>query len=255
MGFAVSAESYDRFMGRYSGRLAPLFADFAGVDDGGRVLDVGCGPGALTAELFRRHGADRVAAVDPAEQFVESCRARTPGADVRRAAVEQLPFADAGFDGALAQLVVAFMRDADAGAAEMRRVVRAGGTVAVCMWAAGEQMQLLSLFWRAASIFDGAGGEADRRMRYRTRDELAGLLERAGLADVETELLSVESRYESFEELWESLGSAAGPVNEFVTRLDEEQRSRLRDELTRLLGEPQGGFSLSAAAWAARGRG
>src|SRR4051812_22553839 len=109
MSFAVSADAYDRFMGRYSGPLGPLFADFAAVAPGMRALDVGCGPGALAGELARRLGSELVAAVDPSESFVTAVAARNPGVDVRQAPAEELPFADETFDVALAQLVVNFM--------------------------------------------------------------------------------------------------------------------------------------------------
>jgi ubiquinone/menaquinone biosynthesis C-methylase UbiE len=98
-------------MGRYSLPLAPLFADFAGVEAGQRVLDVGCGPGALAAELIDRVGAASVSAVDPSESFVDAVRERHPDVEVRQAAAEELPFPDDSFDAALAQLVVHFMND------------------------------------------------------------------------------------------------------------------------------------------------
>src|SRR5579862_2262312 len=110
-----SAESYDRFMGRYSRLLAPLFADFAGVEPGQRVLDVGCGPGALVAELVQRLGSDSVDAVDPSPEFVAAARERFPGIEIEVASAEQLPFAAGSFDAALAQLVVHFMLDPLAG--------------------------------------------------------------------------------------------------------------------------------------------
>jgi len=72
------ADAYDRFMGRYSRPLAVPFADFAGLPLDGRVLDVGCGPGALTAELARRTRPERVTAVDPSEEFVAALRGRHP---------------------------------------------------------------------------------------------------------------------------------------------------------------------------------
>src|SRR5687768_17096083 len=104
MSFAVGAEAYDRFMGRYSRVLAPCFADFAAVAvaEGQRVLDVGCGPGALTAVLVERLGAAAVSAVDPSESFVTAARERQPDVDVRRATAEHLPFEDRTFDAALA---------------------------------------------------------------------------------------------------------------------------------------------------------
>ena len=131
MSFEVSADAYDRFMGRYSIQLAPGFADFAGVASGQRVLDVGCGPGALTGELVRRVGAVKaVSAVDPSESFVIAMGERYRGVDVRRGAAEELPFVDGVFDAALAQLVVHFMSDPVRGLGEMARVIRRGGVVA-----------------------------------------------------------------------------------------------------------------------------
>jgi len=130
----VGIDAYDLMIGRYSAPLAVAFADLAGVAPPQRVLDVGCGPGALTSELVRRVGADHVAAIEPSRAFVEECRRRNPGADVRVAPAEELPFADATFDGALAQLTFNFFSDGDAAAAELRRVLVPGGIAAGCVW-------------------------------------------------------------------------------------------------------------------------
>src|SRR4051812_1419291 len=119
-------------MGRYSVLLTPQFADLAGVGPGQRVLDVGCGPGALTTELVERVGASNVAAVDPSESFVAAARERHPGVDVQESPAETLPFADRMFDAALAQLVVHFMADPVQRLTEKARVTRAGGGVAAC---------------------------------------------------------------------------------------------------------------------------
>src|SRR5512135_643065 len=97
VSFDVSAAAYGRFMGRYSEPLAVQFADLAGVHPGQRVLDVGCGPGALTAELVRRTGTDAVSAVEPSASFAAAVRQRLPGVEVRLSSAEQLPFADGTF--------------------------------------------------------------------------------------------------------------------------------------------------------------
>src|SRR6266516_3264447 len=102
-------------MGRYSELLAAPFADLAEVADGQRALDVGCGPGVLTAELVRRLGPGAVCAVEPSESFAAAVRERLPGVDVRLSPAEQLPFPDGGFNAVLAQLVVHFMADPVAG--------------------------------------------------------------------------------------------------------------------------------------------
>jgi ubiquinone/menaquinone biosynthesis C-methylase UbiE len=253
MSFAVSAGAYDHFMGRFSARLAPLFADFADVQEGMRAVDVGCGPGALTVELAARLGAGSVAGADPVPAFVEACRARVPDADIRRAPAEELPFGDDEYDAALAQLVVSFMRDASAGVAEMRRVVRPGGRVAFCSWAVGEH-EMLNLVWSAASELAGERVDAaESTMRYRTREELVALASSAGLGDAEAEKLTVEAGYAGFDELWDAVQTAAGPVGAYYGKLDEEGRVALREAIARRLPE-SGPFTLRATAWAARAR-
>ena len=132
--FRTPAETYDRHIGRYGSELAQALAGIAGVRPGQRVLDVGCGPGALARELAARLGADRVAAVDPSEPFAEACRRRLPGVHVEVAPAEALPFADDAFDHALSQLVANFMTDPVAGVRQMRRVTRPSGTVAAAVW-------------------------------------------------------------------------------------------------------------------------
>ena len=154
MSFTVAADSYDRFMGRYSVPLAPQFADLADVVADQCVLDVGCGPGALTTELVRRLGSDGVAAVDPSEPFVAAARERHPGVRVERAPAEQLPFADEEFDAALAQLVVHFMADPVAGLAEMGRVTSEGGVVAASVWDHAGGQGPLSPYWDAVRELD-----------------------------------------------------------------------------------------------------
>ncbi|MBO0876900.1 MAG: methyltransferase domain-containing protein, partial [Pseudonocardia sp.] len=130
MSFEVSAEAYGRFMGRFSEPLSAEFVRLVDPSQGQRVLDVGCGTGALTAVLARRLGPAAVAAVDPSASFVAAVRKRLPDVRAERAPAERLPFPDGSFDAAIAQLVVHFMPDPVGGLREMARVTRPGGTVA-----------------------------------------------------------------------------------------------------------------------------
>jgi len=252
VSFAVPGEAYDRYVGRYSRALAPRFADFAGVDAGAPVLELGCGTGALTAELAARHGARSVAAVDPADGFVDACRARVPGADVRVAAAEDLPFADGAFGGVLSQLVLTFVRDPERVLAEARRVSRPGGIVAGCTWEA-DGFAPARAFWAAALRVDPTAPD-DARLPLRRTKELVALWERAGLREVETAELEIAASYASYDDLWSPLSTGGGPVVAWLSTRPEPLRARLRELCFEALGRPAGEFTLTSTAIAVRGR-
>jgi len=250
MTFHVGADAYDRFMGRYSTPLAPQLADFARVEGGQVVLDVGCGPGALTAELVRRVGSSSVSAVDPSEPFAAAARTRHPGVNVQQAAAERLPFTDQVFDAALAQLVVHFMTDPILGLREMGRVVRQNGVVAACVWDHGGDQGPLSLFWAAARELDP--GIKDESQLAGTREgHLGELFQEAGLGEIEEAVLPVRVEHPSFDEWWEPFTLGVGPAGGFVAGLDPEGRAKLREQCRKML--PAAPFALDAKAWAARG--
>jgi SAM-dependent methyltransferase len=250
VSFTAGADAYDRFMGRYSVPLAPQLADFAGITVGERVLDVGCGPGALTAELVERLGPDAVSAVDPSESFVAAARQRHPGVVVQRAAAEQLPFADEAFDAALAQLVVHFMTDPVGGLREMARVTREHGVVAACVWDHAGGQGPLGVFWRAVLELD-RDAEDESQLAGAREGHLAQLFRAAGLRGVEEGVLSVDVEHPSFEEWWEPFTLGVGPAGAYATGLDAMRQARLRERCRELL--PAAPFVSTARAWAARG--
>jgi SAM-dependent methyltransferase len=248
--FDVAADAYDRFMGQYSSQLSAQLADLADIAAGQRVIDVGCGPGALTTELVQRLGANGVEAVDPSEQFAEAARERHAGVDVRLAPAEDLPFADDEFDAALAQLVVHFMADPVAGLAEMRRVTRPDGVVAASVWDVGGGRAPISPYWKAVRELDpNLTGESDRAG---TREgHLAELFEAAGLRDVEQAELSATTEYQTFDEWWYPYTLGVGPAGAHAQSLEPEQLAEVRERCRRLLPEPP--FAVTAHAWAVRG--
>ena len=248
MGFQVAAEAYDRFMGRYSVGLAAQMADLAA---GQRVLDVGCGPGALTAELVTRLGAAGVAAVDPSSSFVAAARERNPGVDVREATAEQLPFGDDEFDAALGQLVVHFMADPVAGLREMARVTRSGGVVAACVWDHAGGQGPLGVFWQAVHELE-PGAQDESGLAGAREGHLAELFAAAELQHVEQITLAVDVEHPSFVEWWEPFTLGVGPAGAYVSALADDDRERLRELCRSLL--PQAPFTVTARAWAVRGR-
>lgn len=251
MSFVVPPDAYDRFMGRFSEPLSLAFADFAGIAAAQRILDVGCGPGALTSELVRRVGIDAVTAIDPSPPFVAGLSERLPGLDVHTGTAEHLPFEDASFDATLAQLVVHFMRDPAGGLHEMARVARPGGVVAACVWDHDGGRSPVSTCWDAVRELDTTAVVEDGLPGAR-EGHLEELADRAGLRDIESGVLDVEFSFASFEDWWEPYTFGIGPLGDYIARLDDDRLAALRTRCAELLGPAP--FTVTASAWAVRAR-
>lgn len=235
---AATGEAYDRFMGRYSRELAPLFADHAGVAWPMLALDVGCGPGALTRELVQRLGPSGVSGCDPTPAYIEACQARNPGVTVLPGTAEALPYPDDLFDVTLAQLAIHLFSDPLMAATEMRRVTKSGGTIAGSVWDLHSGVELFTLFGdrvQGSVAFGGAG-------------EIAALFTSAGLTDIDERLLRVSTVYDDFDEFWSTIEHSVGPMADYVRSLPHADLVALREELFNQLGRPEASFSLSAMA-------
>jgi ubiquinone/menaquinone biosynthesis C-methylase UbiE len=249
--FSGSADAYDRFMGRYSRQLAVPFADLAGVGTGMRVLDIGAGTGALTDELVVRVGEPLVAAAEPSPDYSAALRARYPNLEIQQAPAEELPWPNDSFDAALAQLVVTFMTDAPRAMRETARVLRPGGTAAVCMWLV-EGMDMMNAL-REVRRQVQPGEDEVIPVAFRTEQSLRALAEGAGLVNVETTTLEVSVTYSSVDELWEPSTRVGGPGGPAAERFSAEQLEQGRAVFERALGSPSGAFTLSGRAAAACG--
>jgi len=250
--FEVPADAYDRFMGRYSRHLSTQLADFAGVESGQRALDVGCGPGALTAVLVERLGPDSVAAIDPSESFVAALRQRQPAVTVEHARAEELPFEDGSFDAALAQLVVHFMADPVQGLRQMARVTRRGGVVAACVWDhASDGRGPLSPYFRAVRRLDPSRPDESGRAGV-NEGHLRELFASAGLGSLEETTLTVAVEYASFDDYWAPFELSVGPTAQFISSLDPDRLARLHDLVQEEL--PPAPFTHEVRAWTVRGR-
>ena len=251
--FQASADAYDHFMGRYSYELAPAFADFC-LPTVGRMLDVGCGPGALTAVALARLGPTAVVAVDPSPGYAEACRQRHPGVEVHCAPAEQLPFADDEFDSVAAQLVFHFVNDPTKALGEMARVTRPGGIIAAAVWDSLEGMQMLTAFWEAARTNNPETPEDADVLRFGRPGELASQFRTAGLEQIAETIFRVRCGYQDFDELWAGFGVGVGPAGAFLSTLSSTRRARIRDSIYDRLGQPAGPFTLEAVARVVRGK-
>jgi SAM-dependent methyltransferase len=251
VSFDVAATAYARFMGVYSEPLADRFVERLDLRPGQRVLDVGCGPGVLTAQLAGRLGAPAVVAIDPSTPFVEAARDRLPAVEVRQGSAEDLPFPDDAFDLAVAQLVVHFMTDPVAGLVEMARVTRPGGRVAASVWDHAGNRGPLTTFWSAVRDVDPQA--PDESGLPGTREgHLARLVTEAGLSDVQSGAITVTVGFDSFDQWWAPYTMGVGPAGSYVAGLDDRGRESLERACRARL--PQSSFEVDATAWTVTAR-
>lgn len=248
MSFAVSAAAYDRFMGRFSAPLAVAFADWVGVEPGMRVLDVGSGPGALSATLLDRVGPGSVTAADPAPAFIEALHDRLPAVTAVVAGAEDLPQGDDTFDATLANLVVPFMTDPPAGVREMARVTRPGGVVAATVWQHAEGTSPLTPFWDGVHTLDPDATD-EALVLGAAEGQLADLLTEAGLTDVRSTAIEVAVEFDSFDDWWEPFTYGVGPAGAYLAAQSNGRRHQIRAACSDILGPAP--FSVTGAAWCA----
>ncbi len=250
------AAAYERFMGRWSAGLAPLFLDELRMPEPRKVLDVGSGTGNLTRAVAERWPSCQVVGVDASPEFVEAARARAAHLRGRvrfeAGRADDLPLDDGSVDAALALLVLTFVPDADRAVAQMQRVTRPGGLLAAAVWDYGGRMQMLRRLWDAAARLDPTVvGQDEATMPLGRPGGLLDLWQRAGLADVDGDRVTVSTRFEDFDDYWEPFLMGQGPAGAYVTGLPDAARAALRAELAATVGP--GPFELSATAWWVRG--
>lgn len=252
------ARAYERFMGRWSRSLAPLFVRFAGVRDGERVLDVGSGTGALTAAVAKVAPSSTIVGIDPAKAYVELARSQHANTLISFEVgdAQNLGFNAATFDRVVSLLVVNFIPDARRAVAEMKRVTKPNGIVAAAVWDYGDGMEMLRVFWdEAVALHPNSAQKDERNMPFCKRGELAALWRDAGLQDVVEEGLTIETRFASFDDFWTPFLEKQGPAGAYAASLASADREALRMRLRkRLLGDgPDKPIIMRARAWAVRG--
>jgi SAM-dependent methyltransferase len=238
--------------------LASRFVQFAGVQDGDSVLDVGSGTGAVAAAVAAVSPSCRVVGIDSAAAFVAFAHAQHFG-DLIRFEVgdaQQLHFPDRSFTRALSLLNLNFIPDPAKALLEMSRVTQPGGTIAAAVWDYGQGMEMLRAFWdEAVALHPGTDARDERHMRLSADGELAALFREQPLQDIASEALTVDTRFSSFDDYWLPFLDKQGPAGAYAASLPPADVERLRLRLRRrLLGDgPDGPIALRARAWAVRG--
>ena len=254
----LQSDAYERFMGRWSRRLAPLLVRFAAVAERDSVLEVGSGTGALASAILEGAPSARMTGVDPSSAYVRYAQAHTPGDRVRFMAgdAQALQLPNVTFDKTLSLLVMNFIPDHVKALREMIRVTRSGGIVAAAVWDYGEGMEMLRVFWDEAAALDSAVAARDERhMPLCRRGELAALWRSQRLQQVEEQPIVIELSFASFGDYWSPFLGGQGPAGAYAASLPETARVALESRLRKrvLGGRQEGAFTLPARAWAVKG--
>jgi len=248
---------YERYVGRWSRKVAPEFLAWLGIPPRQRWLDVGCGTGALSASIAERSAPASLDGVEPSEGFLKSAQENLGS----RAALHQgnaasIPLQDASVDVVVSGLVLNFVPDPRAALAEMSRVARGGGTIAAYVWDYAGKMQLMRFFWDAAVELDAGAAKMDEGLRFPLcrAEALSALFAGAGLRSVETAAIDVPTPFADFDDYWQPFLGGQGPAPAYAMSLDEAARTRLREAIrARLPARTDGSIALIARAWAVRG--
>jgi SAM-dependent methyltransferase len=251
-------DNYERYIGRWSRLVACQFVTWLALPPALRWLDVGCGTGALTQAILKDNDPAGVLGVDPSTGFVDVARRQLNDmrASFRSGAAQALPVASASVDAVVCGLVLNFTPDPAQSLIEMARVVRPGGTVAAYVWDYAAGMQMLRLFWDAASALDQGALALDegRRFPICTREALHSLWQDGGLAQIECCDIDVPTVFTSFDDFWLPFLGGQGPAPAYCGTLAEDARAALRDRLRAMLPvAADGRIALAARARAVRG--
>ena len=252
-----SGDLYEPYVGRWSRLVAREFLAWLDAPGGLAWLDVGCGTGALSEAVLAVADPARVAGVDPSAGFLDFARQRLAGrAELSQGDARALPFAAAEFDRVISGLVLNFVPDQPQAAAELKRVARRGGEIALYVWDYAGRMELMRHFWDAAAALDPRAAELDEgRCSPICRPEpLRRLFEAAGLDVVETRAIDVPTVFRDFDDYWSPFLGGQAPAPRYCMSLSEAGRAELRERLRRTLPmRPDGSIRLVARAWAVRG--
>lgn len=230
-------EKWDRFFDEQMAFLNHRLVADARVRSGLRVLDLGSGtgyPALLAAQAVGANGS--VMGIDLAEHMLAVAEKKATRLDLQNVTfrvgdVSTLPFESASFDAVTSRFCLMFLPEIPKAAAEITRVLKPGGWVAVAVWSAPEKNPSIGLSLTAVKqVIDLPPPDptAPGIFRLAKPGDLAGMLESAGLTNITDQEFLGEWSYSSPDEYYTSLMEIAAPVQNLMATLSETQRLEVK---------------------------
>lgn len=251
-----AADAYEKYMGRWSRKIAPLFIDWLAVPSGKKWADIGCGTGQLSLEIANRCSPSRHIGIDQTEAFLTLAKELVPSAEFKLGDAQNLELAKSEVDIAVSGLVLNFVPDKAKTVSEMARIVRPQGTVGLYVWDYAGQMQIMRYFFDAARLIDPKSSTYDDGINAPIcrPKPLADAFAAAALSDVETVAIDVPAAFANFEDYWIPFLGGTGSAPKYCMSLDESKRNKIRDAIrAKLPTGPDGEILLAVRAWAVKG--
>lgn len=255
-----SGDSYELLMGRWSRKLAEPYVGFVGLADGDRILDAGCGTGALSAYLLRQTTASKIVGMDFSEAYVAHAAStiEDPRIAFETGDITNLAYKDSAFGQVFSHLVLQFVPDSAAAISELKRVVKPGGSASATVWDSRGGLVFNRLFLDTAAVLDPKAHALRQHMFTRplTRPgQLQSAWAAAGFEDIRAGELTIRTEFESFDDYWAPLDGKDGPIPNYLRQTEPALQEKIKDavRLCYLDGEDDGPRSYTATSWVVSG--
>lgn len=253
-----SSQAYERYVGRWSRKVAAEFLGWLAPVSDLEWADVGCGTGALASAILDTCEPSAVHGIDASEGFVSQARLRIrdPRARFENGDAAHLLWESAVRDVSVSGLVLNFVRDHESMTREMARVTRPGGRVAAYVWDYAAGMEMIRHFWDAAIAVSSNDAKLDQAERFPICQPgpLRALFERAGLKSVTVHAIDIATVFQDFDDYWNPFLGRTGAAPTYLAAVGDEVQERIRLYLKSRLTPPRGGpIEMTARAWAVQG--
>lgn len=251
-----AADTYERYMGRWSRKVAPLFIDWLGAEKAKSWADIGCGTGELSLQIANKCKPSRAVGIDMSTAFITQAAERVPSAKFREGDATNIDLPDGSFDYAVSGLVLNFVPDKAKALSEMARIVHPSGAVGLYVWDYAGHMQIMRYFFDTAREFDPGSSAYDDGLNAPIcrPKPLSEAFAAAGLSNVETTAIDITTAFVNFDDYWEPFMDGTGSAPKYCVSLDEALRNKIRDAVRQKLPTgPDGEILLAVRAWAVKG--